>query len=154
MIHAHFGINTYVAKHLANGHDGNEIVNDNSWDKKNFQSALGLYTEAGSYASFLIAIMEDKGLKKESFDEMLKEQVQLPEDDKERMYSGATEWGLGFGRKPSIYGINYIHEGSTRGYTSSFMINKEKKFGYVFFTNSNNLGELIHRMETFLTNGK
>jgi len=133
---------------------GNEIVNDKSWDKTIFQSAMGLYTDANNYANFLIAIMENKGLKKESFNEMLKEQVQLPEDDKERQYSGATEWGLGFGRKPSVYGINYLHEGSTWGYTSSFMINKEKKFGYIFFTNSNNQGELIHRMENFLINGK
>jgi CubicO group peptidase (beta-lactamase class C family) len=155
--HAHFGMSDYVAKHLASGYDGNKTVSDRSWDRTLFNPACGLHTEAMSYANFLIAIMQDKGLKKESINEMLKEQVQLPDDANDRKFNGITEWSLGFGRKPSIYGINYMHGGNNSGYTSTFMFNKDNKFGYVFFTNfsqHNWLNELQHRVETFLTNGK
>ena len=34
--HAHFGINKYVANHLASAHDGAKIVYDNSWDRRFF----------------------------------------------------------------------------------------------------------------------
>jgi CubicO group peptidase (beta-lactamase class C family) len=157
--HAYFGMNDYVAKHLAKGHDGNKIVYDNNFDIINFNSAGGLYTEAMSFANFLIAIMEEKGLKRESFNEMLKAQVQIPDDDNLRKNFGVTEYGLGFERKPSIYGMNLAHGGNNWGYSSFFMINREKKFGYVFFTNSNSCHnpqctELWQKLEPFLTNGK
>ncbi|RTZ49359.1 hypothetical protein EJ377_01490 [Chryseobacterium arthrosphaerae] len=31
--------------------------------------------------------------------------------------------------------LNYWHGGNNLGYTSSFMIDPDKKFGYVYFTN-------------------
>jgi CubicO group peptidase (beta-lactamase class C family) len=157
--HAHFGMNVYVAKHLASGHDGNKITYSHSWDRTLFNPACGLYTEAMSFANFLIAIMEDKGLKKESINEMLKKQVQVPDEDNTSKIGGVTEWSLGFARKPSIYGMNISHRGNNWGYSSFFLINKEKKFGYVFFTNSNSCHnpqctELWQKLEPFLTNGK
>jgi CubicO group peptidase (beta-lactamase class C family) len=155
--HTYFGMNDYVAKHLAKGHKGNEIVYDKKFDIINFNSAGGLYTEAIDYANFLIAIMNEKGLKKTSFDEMLKEHVQIPDDDNTKRFWGQTGYGCGFGMKSSIYGINYLHGGNNWGFTSSFMMNKEKKFGFVFFTNSeqfNNgrLSNLYQKLEAFLTN--
>jgi len=154
---ARFGTNDYVTKHLATGYDGDKTVSDRSWDRILFNPACGLHTEAVSYAKFLIAVMEDKGLKKESMGEMLKAQVRMPDDANDKKYNGITEWSLGFGRKPSIYGINYTHGGNNRGYTSTFVFNKDKKFGYVFFSNfsqHNPSNELQHSIETFLTNGK
>jgi CubicO group peptidase (beta-lactamase class C family) len=157
--HAYFGMNVYVAKHLAAGNDGDKTTYSNSWDRRLFNPACGLYTEAMSFANFLIAIMEDKGLKKQSMDEMLKKQVQVPEDDNQRKIFGITEWSLGFCRKPSIYGMNMAHGGNNWGYSSQFLINKEKKFGYVFFTNSNSCHypgcpELWQKLEPYLINGK
>jgi CubicO group peptidase (beta-lactamase class C family) len=156
--HAYFGLNGYVIKHLARGYDDNNIHEDIDFIM-NFNSAGGLCTEAMSYANFLIAIMNDKGLKKENMNEMLKAQVQIPEDDSQRKYSGVTEWSLGFGRIPSIHGMNLAHGGNNWGFSSSFMFNKEKKFGYVFFTNSNSCHapgcpELWKKLEPFLTDGK
>ncbi len=157
--HVYFGMNDYVAKHLAKGYDGDKLVYDKNFDIINFNSAGGLYAEAVSYANFLIAIIEEKGLVKEGFKEMLKAQVQVPDDNNLRKYSGVTEFSLGFERKPSNYGMNFAHGGNNWGFSSFFTINKEKKFGYVFFINSNschNPGcpELWKKLETFLTNGK
>ena len=95
MKHAYFGMNNYPAKHLARGHNGNKIYEDLDFIK-NFNPAGGLCTEAMSFANFLIAIMNDKGLKKESMDEMLKAQVQIPDDDNLRKYFGVAEYSLGF----------------------------------------------------------
>ncbi len=159
MKHAYFGMNPYVGKHLAAGHDEDKIVYSHSWDRTLFNPACGLYTEAMSFANFLIALMEDKGLKKENMDELLKQQVILPADDHQRKGFGITEWSLGFSRKPSKYGMNLAHGGNNWGYSSQFLFNKEKKFGYVFFTNSNSCHhpqcpELWQKLEPFLINGK
>jgi CubicO group peptidase (beta-lactamase class C family) len=151
--HAHFGMNVYVAKHLASAHEGNKIVYDNGWERTSFESAGGLYTESISYANFLIAIMKEKGLKKESFNEMFKEQVKLPDESAEKKNGGNNGWGLGFKIIPTTFGTCLAHGGNNWGYTSSFMINKEKKFGYVFFTNANQCNELHKRLEYFLQMG-
>jgi CubicO group peptidase (beta-lactamase class C family) len=152
--HAYFGMNDYVAKHLARGHDGSKIHEDLDFIR-NFNSAGGLCTEAKSFAVFLIAIMNDKGLTKESMDEMLKTQVQVPEDDNLRKYSGVTEYTLGLERTISAYGVNYTHGGNNSGFSSFFFFNKKKKFGFVFFTNSNSCHfpgcpELWRKLEPFL----
>jgi len=156
--HAYFGLNGYVIKHLARGYDGNNIHEDIDFIK-NFNSAGGLCTEAMSFSNFLIAIMNDKGLKKESIDEMLKAQVQLPDDENLRKNFGVTEYSLGFDRKISKDGVNFSHGGNNWGFSSYFMFNKEKKFGFVFFTNSNSCHypgcpELWQKLEPYLINGK
>ena len=156
--HAYFGMNNYVSKHLARGHNGDNIYEDLDFIK-DFNPAGGLCSEAMSYANFLIAIMNDKGLKKESIDEMLKAQVEVPDDDNLQKYFGVTEYSLGFYRKISVYGLNYAHGGNNWGFSSFFIFNKEKKWGFVFFTNSNSCNfpgcpELWQKLEPFLINGK
>jgi CubicO group peptidase (beta-lactamase class C family) len=156
--HAYFGLNGYVIKHLARGYFNDRIYEDIDFIQ-NFNSAGGLCTEATSFANFLIALMKDKGLSKESMDEMLKAQAQVPDDDKQNYLFGAKEWSLGFERIPSIYGLNIAHGGNNWGFSSHFMFNKENKFGYVFFTNSNSCDnpqctELWQKLEPFLINGQ
>ena len=152
--HAYFGLNGYVIKHLARGYFGDRIYEDIDFIM-NFNSAGGLCTEAKSFADFLIALMNDKRLKKESMDEMLKAQVEIHDDDNLRKNQGVMEYSLGYDRKPSDYGLNFTHGGSNWGFSSYFMFNKEKKFGFVFFTNSNscdnpNCPELWQKLEPYL----
>ena len=156
--HAYFGLNGYVIKHLARGYFDDRIHEDIDFIM-NFNSAGGLCTEAKSFANFLIALMNDRGLSKESMDEMLKAQAQVPDDDKVNNIFGIKEWSLGFERKMSEYGLNYAHGGSNWGFSSYFIFNKEKKFGFAFFTNSNSCDnpqcpELWKKLEPFLINGE
>jgi len=155
---AYFGLNGYAIKHLARGYNGDRIYEDIDFIM-NFNSAGGLCTEAMSFANFLIALMNDRGLSKESMDEMLKAQAQVPDDDKANYIFGIKEWSLGFNRKMSAYGLNIAHGGNNWGFSSYFMFNKEKKFGFVFFTNSNSCDnpqcpELWQKLEPFLINGE
>ena len=148
--HFHFGINPYIAKHLASGHAGNEKVIDDSWDRRGFYSASGLYSESLDYAKFLIAIMASKGLKESSISEMLKAQIDLPKDNNNRRNFGNTHWALGFSTRKTDFGTVYMHGGNNWGYTSSFLFDKDRKYGYVFFTNSDQRNELKKRMMKYL----
>jgi hypothetical protein len=75
--------------------------------------------------------MNEKGLKKETYDDMLK--VQFPNASK----SPSEQWGLGIGIRHAEFGDEFYHGGFNLNFTSEFMFNKEQKFGYVFFTNCN-----------------
>lgn len=148
--HFHFAIDKYIANHLASAHDGDKIVYDSYWDRKNFHSPGGLYSESINYANFLISIMENKVLKEESISELLKNQIELPLDDYQRKELGNTHWTLGFGMKPLEKGAIYNHGGNNWGYTASFVFNKIEKFGYVFFTNANQCNDLTKNLEKIL----
>jgi CubicO group peptidase (beta-lactamase class C family) len=66
---------------------------------------------------------------------MLKEQVQMPKDGEMYKEAGYAAWGLGLAIKPSVYGTIYTHGGNNGGFQSGFEYLKEKKTGFVFFTN-------------------
>jgi CubicO group peptidase (beta-lactamase class C family) len=148
--HFHFGINPYIANHLASGHVGNEKVIDDSWDRQTFYAASGLYSESQNFAKLLISIMENKILKEASIDEMLRAQIELPEYNNNRRNLGNTHWALGFATRKSDFGDIYMHGGNNYGYTASFLFNRDRKFGYVFFTNSDQRNEFKKRLMRYL----
>lgn len=155
--HAYFGLNGYSIKHLARGYFGDRVHEDLDFIQ-NFNPAGGLCTEAKSFANFLIALMNEDGLSAESMDEMFKAQAEVPDNNKQNFIFGAKEWSLGFSRKPSEYGMNFAHGGNNWGFSSQFLFNKEQKFGYVFFTNSNSCDnpqcpELWQKIEPLLIHG-
>lgn len=146
----HFAINRFVAKKLASAHKGDRLVYDSSWDRKVFDPAGGLYSDARDYARFLSALMKESSQQTADINEMFKEQVKLSENDPRRA-TGITGWGLGFSIKPTAQGINYMHGGNNLGYTSFFMINPGKKIGVVVLTNTDQCNSLKQNIENFLT---
>jgi len=150
MQYAYYTWNDYVAKHQAAGHVDGKV--SEGWgmnaDKPDFGAAYSLQTEAVSYANFLIAMILEKGLKKETYDEMLKVQVKIPSK------TDSSSYCLGIIMKPSEFGNEYMHDGYNKNFYSAFMFNKEHKFGYLFFTNCNKGFDFNKKLEAFLTNGK
>ncbi len=150
--HAYFQMNNYIKNNLASGHKGDSIVYDQYWDRNMFSALGGMHTEALSCAKFIIAVMENSDLKTESYDEMLKEHIKLPEYNELREALGVSSWSLGFAMSPSSKGIIYSHGGNNLGYTSGFKFNKELKYGYVFFTNSDQRNDLHKKIDNLLLN--
>ncbi|NIM57931.1 MAG: serine hydrolase [Candidatus Aminicenantes bacterium] len=92
-------------------------------------AAASLYTTAGDYARFVIAVMNGAGLKKETAKIMLKPQVEVDKD---------VYWSLGFGVQRTPEGDAFWQWGDYgifRNYITAF---KEHKLGVVYFTNSFN----------------
>jgi CubicO group peptidase (beta-lactamase class C family) len=167
--HAYYSWNDYLYRHKVNGQfndkpsgkgwplaymAGIDYAEEHSMDSSCFGSAYSLHTEAASYAKFLIVMMEGRGFKKESFDEMLKAQVQLSKQSDFCINRGDTAWGLGIAIEPTMYGTRYKHDGDMFSFQSAFMFFKEQKNGYVFFTNCNKGMNLNEKLEYFLTEGK
>ncbi len=158
--HFYFSGNNYISQHKVSGHRNGKSVGrpwpaafptqDSSW----FGAAGGLNTEATDYARFLIGMMEHKGIKKSTLDEMLKTQVTLDKDNDITKEEGETAWGLGVGIMPTPYGIAYEHGGNNGDFQSGYLYIKDEKSGYVFLTNCDKGGEFNKRLKAFLLNGK
>lgn len=148
--HSFYVRNDYTTINKATGYFKNGKAKD-SWQNGSisFGGAHTLHTEAVDYSRFLIAMINGVGLKKETFDEMLKEQIHFSKDS-ELLSTGQTGWCLGFARKPMPYGIRYLHTGNNSGFQSYCCFNREKKYGLVLFTNSELAFELYALIGKYL----
>lgn len=136
----YFQWNQEIPKNKATGHQNNEPT-DNFQVRKDlyFGSAGGLHTEASNYAKFLIAIMNKNLLSTESYSELLKEQVKLPENDINSIIMDASGWSLGFGMIPTSPEVCYWHSGNNQDFQSWFHFYPERKYGIVVFSNSDKI---------------
>jgi CubicO group peptidase (beta-lactamase class C family) len=93
---------------------------------------LTLYTTASDYAVFLVALINETGLNKETFAEMFRPQIHANPD------RVGDKWGLGIGVNQNEQGDSLWHWGDNGDFKCYFEIFKEEKIGAVFFVNSNN----------------
>lgn len=151
MEHAYFDWNDFIKEHRATGYtqkNDNRINTAGTLKEFNgFSAAGGIRTNAISYANFMIALMNEEGLKKESFEEMFK--IHSIVDD----WSDIDNWGLGIGIKETPYGIRYMHSGNNGDYHAYFIMYRESKSGWVFLTNCNRSDELFSSLESFFRDG-
>lgn len=140
--------NDYVRQHKARGHKKGKMT---ALDRpgKAFGAAYSLHTEVVDYAKFLIAMIQQEGLKKSTFSEMLTEQIHFSAND-EITQTGQTGWCLGFSIKPTPYGMRYLHTGNNHDFQAYCCFNKEKKYGLVFFTNCDKAFELYDKIGKYL----
>lgn len=95
-------------------------------------AAYSLQTTAGDYIRFVQAILNKKGLKKTTFDEILHPQVALPFDDPK----GETlAWGLGWGLQQTAAGTSFWHWGDNGNFKCFVVGFDNAKTGMVVFTN-------------------
>jgi CubicO group peptidase (beta-lactamase class C family) len=116
--------------------------------KRNKPDAAGsMVTTAGDYARFLAGILNTKGQRKATVDEMLRPQIEInyrrmfgPDawtitDENEAIH---LAWGLGWGRFDSPYGRAFFHTGHSFGWQNYTVTFFDKGIGIVMFSNSDN----------------
>ena len=141
----YFTWNSWLEEHRATGHVDGKVAEGYGIDSENpnFYASYSMQTEAANYAKFLIGMMNERVLKKESYDDMLKVQFPNAYEDGER------QWGLGIAITRTEFGEQYSHGGFNLSFSSEFMFNKKQKFGYVFFTNCNKGSDLNKKLLKF-----
>jgi len=135
---------TYNISHKVEAHREGEWIKGEGISKE-FGSAYSIHTNARDYAKWLLVLLEEKGLKKESFEELFTPQSQIPEDSPQRQI-GVTDWTLGFAKVAFPFGTVFAHGGNNPGYSSIFAINREKKWGIVLFSNADQSLIVLHLM--------
>lgn len=152
--HSYFTWNPYIGQHKVLGHQGGKIFGK-SWpspddsDSTEFGSASTLHIDANNYAKFLLALLNDKIVKKETVEEMLKMQSHIPKEWAP-MWGEIQGWSLGFAMEPTDHGMRYSHGGDNGGFQGGCMFYRDKKTGYVFFTNCDQSGPFYVKLRTFL----
>jgi CubicO group peptidase (beta-lactamase class C family) len=116
-------------KESAVGHDVLGETDGKFRKRTEAHAGATLYTTAKDYARFVMALMNDTGLRPETIEEMLRPQIDVAKD---------VFWGLGFGLERTPNGNSFWQWGDYgifRNYTVGY---KEQKIGVVYLTNSFN----------------
>lgn len=111
------------------GHDVFGETNGRFRKRKRAMAAASLYTTAEDYARFVIALLNDVGMKKETIAKMLTPEIDVDED---------VFWGLGFGLEKTSNGKAFWQWGDYGIFRNYIIAYKEKKIGVVYLTNSFN----------------
>jgi len=110
-------------------------------------AAGSMVTTASDYARFLISILNGKGQRKVTIDEMLRSQIDI---NYKRMFGpdawNMTDenrdihlaWGLGWGRFDTSYGRAFFHTGHSFGWQNYTVTYIDKGIGIVMLSNSDN----------------
>jgi CubicO group peptidase (beta-lactamase class C family) len=116
-------------KEAAVGHD--VLGETDGKFRKRTQAHAGatLYTTAKDYAQFVMAMMNDVGLKPETIGEMLRPQIDVSKD---------VYWGLGFGLEKNPNGDAFWQWGDYGIFRNYVVGYKKQKIGLVYLTNSFN----------------
>jgi len=97
----------------------------------------------------MLALLEQRGLKPETYSEMLSVQSSFPWEEKEKpRYK--SHLGLSLFVHESPYGLAFGHQGSNGDFNCNFEVYQEAKMGYVVFTNASTAGPLIRDLPEFL----
>ena len=111
------------------GHDAVSETDGKFRKRMDAHAGASLYTTATDYARFVMAMMNDVGLKEETIREMLKPQIDVVKD---------VSWGLGFGLERTSNGTAFWQWGDYGIFRNYIVAYKEPKIGVVYLTNSYN----------------
>ncbi len=149
--HMKFREDAQLVKVVATGHiDESPTVRDLP---KKPGMAWSMYTEAAEFSKFAITLLDRKGLKEATFQEMLKIQSVYPEDEK-RDKNAEEGMGLGVALRYSDYGKVFGHGGNNGDFKCMFEVYEDLGMGYIIFTNSNTGDSLTNDLAQILVEGR
>ena len=110
-------------------------------ERKESNAAASLETTAEDYAKFVVAVLNGKGLKKQTHAQMLTPQIKVNEEKAPKL-----SWGLGVGLQDDEKGKSFWHWGDN-GNNKSFMIaSVGSKNAIVYFANASNGLSFLHEI--------
>lgn len=150
--HTYFTKNDQLLKVMANGHFG---LQPTIFDiPTEAGMAHSMHTEAYTFANFMIAILERKGLKASTYEEMLRPQTQTPSNPYYEKIGWEESFGLGIVSANTPFGKMYGHGGNNGDFRCQFEVFDEGKLGFALFTNGSNGIWLTQILREFLITGK
>ncbi|MEM6800477.1 MAG: serine hydrolase [Bacteroidota bacterium] len=150
--HTYFSKNDELLKVMAHGHfDLQPTIFDIPTEAG---MAHSMHTEAKTFANFMIAILERKGLKAATYEEMLRPQTQTPSNTYYDKLGWDEKFGLGIISAQTPFGKMYGHGGNNGDFRCQFEVFDEGKMGYALFTNGSNGIWLTQALREFLITGK
>jgi CubicO group peptidase (beta-lactamase class C family) len=152
LYHTFFSRNDSLRQMVAEGHYDGLPNYDELPDEPGM--AYSMHTEAKIFTRFMIYLLEQRGLKPETYQEIFSKHSEFPigpHDEKPRY---PDYMGESFEIRETPFGKAFGHGGNNGDFTCHFEVYKDLKAGYVIFTNSNTSGPLLSLLRDFLVEGK
>jgi CubicO group peptidase (beta-lactamase class C family) len=137
-----FSKSDYLAKVVANGHYENFPTRAILPESPGM--AWSMHTEALSYSTFVLALLNHKVLRPETYNEMFKFQSVVPLEEDEKKQGLEIYFGLGIELEKTPFGFVFEHGGNNGDFQCQFMMFRDLNMGFVIFTNSNTGGKLAY----------
>ena len=112
-----------------------------------------MHTEAKIFTRFLIYMLEQKGLKRATYDTMFSKQSELNWEGREKPKI-PSYMGISLQIRETPYGKSFGHGGNNGDFKCLFEVYKDIGLGYAIFTNSNTSDILLQNLRKFLVEGK
>lgn len=138
MIHTKFIQDDYIRMHKVKPYNKEGEPIDKStmkwWIERDtiFVAPTTIHSEGVDFSKWMIAMMNEEGISKKNFDILFQTHSEISGN-----WFFKSDYALGFG-KTTLFDkkILYSHNGNNTGFSSLFLFDKDKKWGLVYFTNS------------------
>lgn len=152
LYHTFFSKNDSLQKMVANGHyNGLPSAADLPQSPG---MAYSMHTEAAIFTRFALYLLEQKGLKPETYDTMFQKHSEFNYDPEDEKPKSPAYMGMSLEIRETPFGKSFGHGGNNGDFKCKFEVYKEAKIGYVLFTNSNTSDVLLESLRKFLVEGK
>ncbi|WP_298540838.1 serine hydrolase [uncultured Aquimarina sp.] len=138
---------------VAHGHD------DNYPHKISLPNEAGMawsmHTEAKSFAKFVIALLERRGLNTKTYNDLFYKHTVTNKYEDINFDGWESYFGLGIQLEYTPDGFAFGHGGNNGDFKCEFKLYDDLKMGFVIFTNGNTGDQLAYKaLEQFLITGK
>ncbi len=107
-------------------------------DKGKFVAPSSMHSEPLDFSKWMIGVMNNKILSESSYSQLFKHHSKLSTSS-----TGiSVYYSLGFFTADKVYSDTYFHGGTNAGFTCGYLLDTEKKWSFVLFTNSEKGGKL------------
>jgi CubicO group peptidase (beta-lactamase class C family) len=152
LYHTFFSRNDSLRRMVAEGHYDGLPNYDELPDEPGM--AYSMHTEAKIFTRFMIYLLEQKGLKTETYQQMFSKHSEFTIDPGDQIPRYPDYMGEGFEIRETPFGKSFGHGGNNGDFTCYFEVYKDLKAGYVIFTNANTSGPLLTLIRDFLVEGR
>ena len=149
----YFEKSDHLFKVVAHGHDDNYPHKVSLPNKAGM--AWSMHTEAKSFSDFAIALLNRKGLKKKTYNDLFYKHTITDKYEELDSEDWKSFFGLGLQIEKTPFGYTFGHGGNNGDFKCEFKVYEDLQKGFVIFTNGNTGGELAYKaLEQFLITGK
>jgi len=152
LYHTFFSKNDSLQRMVANGHYDRLPSNNDLPETPGM--AYSMHTEAASFTRFMLYLLEQKGLKPESYETMFKKHSEYKLEPGQKKPVVPAYMGMSLEIRETPFGKSFGHGGNNGDFKCTFEVYKDLKCGYVIFTNSNTSDVLLQAIGQFLVEGK
>jgi CubicO group peptidase (beta-lactamase class C family) len=132
LYHTWFSKNDSLQRMVAYGHV-DKLPNNNTLPEEPGM-AYSMHTEAKVFTRFMIYLLEQKGLKRETYDTIMSKHSEYPLEPGEEKPKSPNYMGMSLDIRETPFGKTFGHGGNNGDFKCRFEVYKDLKMGYVLFT--------------------